>query len=229
MASSSSIDVWERQQHGEDATLIAFGPDYFRGAKYGSGLGSLISFCFAYSAYYALRKARVASLIKDGTRVGNLPKMKFLDTMRFGFTLQPFFATGVMACTTTGFAKLLKFYLASGRVNEFLFDDFEFGELSAWAKHSPDAAKLFQDYCKDSLESAPGINSPDDVGAVGLTAKLIAKHGEAKRDLSYGDQAVKRHPTFGDGVAVGLFGSIIDCHLPVRPVHDYFDWKFGTL
>jgi hypothetical protein len=229
--SAPYIDSRELQQQSDDATICNFGPDFFNGARYGSGFGSLTSFIFAWSSFYAIRKAQTASLVNGGARPGKLPKMSFVSIMKFGFRLQPFFATGVIACTTTGIAKLVKFYFASARVNEFLFDDIEFEGLRHWADQSEETSKAFEAFCKDSIESAPTstITSAKQIASMNLTDKLIAKHGEAKRDLEYGDHILKRRPTFGDGVAVGLFGSIMDCYLPTLPENCYFDWRFGVL
>lgn len=229
---SSNTDAKELQQQDDDAVLCAFGPEYFNGARYGSGIGSLLSFLFAWRAYRETRNARIAYLLHSGTRQGNLPKMKFFATMRYGFRMQPLYSTGVMACTATGMAKLLKFYLASGRVNEFLLDDFEFGELRSWAAESPDTSKAFNDFCLDSLESSlkPSVAVATSVNSsLTLTDKLIVQHGNAKRQAGFGDQAIRRRPTFGDGVAVGLLGSIMDCYLPTKPQSMYFDWRFGVL
>ncbi|CUG87354.1 Hypothetical protein, putative [Bodo saltans] len=229
--SSQFIDSTELQQQSDDAIICNFGPEFFNGARYGSGFGSLMSFLFSWSAFCAIRKARMSLIVNSGTRSGKLPSMSFIPTMKWGFRLQPFFTTGVIACFTTGCAKLVKFYLSSARVNEFLFDDLEFEGLQHWANQSEETSKAFDAFCKDSIASAPTstMSSAKQIASMDLTDKLIARHSEAKRDLDYGDHILKRRPTFGDGVAVGLFGSIMDCHLPTLPENRYFDWKFGVL
>jgi hypothetical protein len=230
--SSASFDSKELLQHDDDAVVCAFGPDFFNGARYGAGGGSLTSFLFAWRAYREIKTARMTSMLNSGTRLVNLPRLKFFATMTYGFRMQPLYASGVMACSLTGVAKLVKFYLASGRVNEFLLDDVEFEELQAWAKQSPETAKVFTDFCNDSLASLKPQNHSVDVATAAsptLSDRLIAKHGNAKRELHMGDQLVRRRPNFRDGVAVGLFGSIMDCYLPTKPESMYYDCCFGVM
>lgn len=247
MATSATVD------ETEDIILCAFGMDYFNGARYGAGIGSFVSLFCSFRLWRLVRHSihivDINDLQSNGPRAQLTEKAKaqllktitMRQVIRRGFSSKPFHTAGMIAAALTGSMKMVKFFLASQRVNEFLLDDLEFDELKSWASQDANAAKVFEEFCRESMQQATSdaatAKYAHEQGALSRAASrgsIAAQLAQTKAIAGNGDNSlgllpVIRRPTTWDGVAVGLFGSIMDCCLPAKPVSAYYDMRFGVL
>ncbi|EPY32291.1 hypothetical protein AGDE_08766 [Angomonas deanei] len=129
-----------------------------------------------------------------------------------GLKTQPMLACGCLALALTTSFKIVKYCLASQRCYEFYLDDLAFNEMEEERMINPQLAK---EIAKLTDEKTPLPQQQE-----GSLAGVVA---QAKRMKPL----ALRRPTYMDGVAVGLAGSILDCWVPQKPLHRYFNMCAG--
>jgi hypothetical protein len=186
-------------QEREDDIVCAFGFDFFDGIRWSAGCGAILSFIASYRLYGDL------SLILKAEDHANPHAYDFgKSAVVRGLRVNPYMTAGMWSFFLMGWTKLFKWYSASVRVNTFYMASFEFEEMRDSAvKQDPEGAKLFDAYC----------------------AELTKPSATLFRDAQEKSAIVT--PTFSDGVAVGLFGSLFDSWLPTRPTSDYVGFAAG--
>ncbi|KPA80015.1 putative mitochondrial hypothetical protein [Leptomonas pyrrhocoris] len=82
--------------------------------------------------------------------------------------------------------------------------------------------------------SSSVVSSPVEVEAASVSSpsagasvqELLKAHGAEKPNI-YPSKLIHRCPTFADGVAVALLGSVMDCYLPQKSVQKYYNMHVG--
>lgn len=225
-----------RSRENEDAVLCAFGPDYFHGARDGAFFGIFVSILAARRIFRSVRDQQHMVDRQKGILL-KLDRGWFSSgwhVMSRGMRLQPFLTAGVAACCATATMKMLKYWSAAQRCNEFFVDDIEFLELKEMTAVNPQMEKAFHNYCDEVLHSPTTVAATlsTDVTHVSGSVALLLKRAEQSGPSTTagggkGEVIYRRPPTYWDGVAVGLFGSMMDCYLPQKPVKTYYRMMFG--
>ncbi|CCW59993.1 unnamed protein product [Phytomonas sp. EM1] len=238
----------------EDEIVCSFGSDYFAGARCGSGGGGLLCGSFSLYQFRLIKRDHMEANLAVGLKFGERNPNFSRWTLLRGISSQPMMTVGCIALMTTTFLKSVKFYLANCRCREFARDDAEYFMLQELSMQDPVAydafVKLFvpkeddrmMDYKKlgSPAESSHASFSPSLSGTPTQTGTVAtnppkstaASHYKSMEELykiRKGSTFVKkrRPPTFMDGVAVGLMGSIMDCYLPQKPIQNYYGMRCG--
>ena len=172
-----------------DYRSTAFGPDYFNGAKWGAFSSFwLVVYCGRRSYKQLMLKA--AAQRKAGTFHGYMAA----DGMQ---------CVTLFACAVMSVLKFSKWFVARGRHNEFLWDEY-------YAKKSA------------SLEDRAELQYME-------MQRAKAKEREEKTPSRHLKNLRARDsiPTWWDGFAVGVMGSLQDAYNPQKPVIKYLGMKFG--
>ena len=188
------------RQEQEDDVVCNFGYDYFNGVRWGAGAGCAFSFFASMRLSWDLQ---AAMRIMDARHPPSVYD-RSVNIVSRGFRSHPFITTGMVCFFVTGWTKLYKWYSASIRVNNFALASFDYSELRKSMASDAEAVKLFDRYSAE-------LDKPE------ATLLRIPK---AVRDPP-------PVPTFGDGVAVGLYGSLFDAWLPTKPTRDYMGYAAG--
>lgn len=205
----------------DDAVLCAFGRDFFDGARKGAASGGLFTAWLTRRTFIDLRDD-----YKEYE--ADLPRHMRCSswTISRGFRTRPFFTLGCMSLALTTLLKVAKFTLANRRYQEFVADDVGFELLQAMCADShgeKDELNRLLDVELGASKTGPvstperDVKTPNDQ-AKSLTRRLVAEAA---------DVSERRAPTFWDGVAVGLLGSVMDCYLPSKPVYCYYGMRCG--
>lgn len=220
-----------RQQEEEDAVVCQFGPDYFRGARAGAGCGAVVTAgCSAYSYRFMRRDQRAAD-----AAVGFGPSARNTDfpkgVLRRGFVTQPMLAMGCFCLAVTSVLKVMKCRLAHRRCLEFEVDDVGFDLLMEMTAESPDAAAVLDGLRETVLQSQAVERQQtsllEDFRSTQESGKSWKLSNALADQVARRSPSIARHPTFADGVAVGLAGSIMDCYTPQKPPSSYYNMHFG--
>ncbi|EPY34345.1 hypothetical protein STCU_01009 [Strigomonas culicis] len=201
-------------QKEDDEVVCAFGPDYFNGARWGSAWGGLGSLTCCLLAYRRLRKDQREVDYDMGLRKGQANKHFSRWVVLRGLRTQPMLATGCVGLAVTSTFKLIKFYLSSARCSEFWFDDMAFEQMA------PKEAEELKAYYHSQTFVAG--RDPSSKPAAPTTVAALMKQAEVARPPQN-----RESPTFADGVAVGLLGSVLDCYVPQKPISRYYHMRFG--
>ncbi|KEG14991.1 hypothetical protein DQ04_00231170 [Trypanosoma grayi] len=206
-------------QEQDDAVLCAFGCDYFDGARKGAACGGLFTAWLARRTYVDLRDdyMEYAASIPRHMRDNSW-------TIIRGFRTRPFFTVGCISLVMTTLMKSVKFTLANYRYQEFVADDMDFEllekELSSTPEGKSELERLFKEVSKTTTAASLRDDAAGTRGPRGQTVTNTL--------MKEASQVCERSaPTFWDGVAVGLMGSIMDCYLPSKPVYNYYGMRCG--
>lgn len=172
-----------RQQADDDDVVCAFGPDYYRGAALGAGVGSLCAASLCYYTFSLLRADQREVDFVAGLRRGQRNHRFSPWTILRGLRTQPMLTVGCVALAATSTMKCIKCCLATGRCREFYKDDREFALLleACETKDNPRAQALLTAIEEASMPTQPAPVSP-------LSSKVAAmadlqKPSAAKIDL----------------------------------------------
>ena len=235
----------------EDAVLCSFGPDYFNGARQGAGLSSMVSLAVARRLYTTLRLNYQDYLRKERFVVEG-KRLSIRSVLSHGVRLHSYLFAGFACASMTSVVKAVKFFVASQRVNEFWLDHAAFSDLYEAAKEDNALLPVFEEYVeklaprdatvKNRLHAASFSNDDGlDVSREGKprwkSLQDFVDFHSARQTMSpaaksaWGgrDAPEPQFPTFWDGFAVGVLGTIRDCHLPSRPPYAYLGMRFGML
>jgi hypothetical protein len=183
----------------------AFGPDFFDGVKWGAGL---TFFPTVFMARRSHRRARKA--MPD-------PKMSL-------WKFDPWAVTFTGACSITAVMKMIKFGAARGRVREFELD----GELAVMnATDEELEAMAAMKVVRDA--AARGEDLAEFVDGSSAEERAARSRRLGGRDIGNARAKQLAMPTWWDGVAVGLFGSLVDAHTPHKPPSAYLGMRAGRM
>ncbi|RNF17909.1 uncharacterized protein Tco025E_04654 [Trypanosoma conorhini] len=208
-------------QEQDDSVLCAFGRDFFDGARRGAACGAV---CTAWLS------RRMFVMLRDDFRdhEASLPQQLRHGkwTISLGFRTRPFLTLGCISLALTTLMKSAKFTLANYRYQEFVADDIGFTLLEQMCADSPEGREELGRLLDEALTGLKaGAASPADGDGNGrgphhktLTCTLMQGASPlAERDP----------PSFWDGAAVGLLGSVMDCYLPSKPPRSYYGMRCG--
>lgn len=220
----------------DDEVVLAFGRDYFHGARAGSGLGGLFTGAWAYIIYRRMKLDQHQANFEVGLKPGQ-PNPNFSSwVIPRGLRTQPMLTVGCLSLAATTVFKGVKCYLAHRRCIEFLLDDVEFAMLERMSRDDPVTRELFEKICAEGAAATSHAHQklPGQPGAPGPSAtqvyksvELMMRDNPALTALNSGAGALKRPPTYWDGAAVGILGTIMDCYMPMKPVNRYYNMSFG--
>lgn len=200
-----------RRRELEDGVILSFGRDYFFGVRCGAGWGAL---CTGWMSVMAWRMMKVDQRTADhsmgfgkGVRNPNFPR----SVLRRGFRTQPMLAVSCLCLRLTCCIKIVKTVISNWRCREFDEDDVGYELISNLSEEE-------QSRLLSSVSAKEQVQPPSD-----STSKLDL----SKFINSCATGADSRKPTYMDGVAVGLAGSIFDCYLPQKPASRYLNACFG--
>ncbi|SCU71613.1 uncharacterized protein TEOVI_000319400 [Trypanosoma equiperdum] len=212
-----------RLKEEDDALLCAFGPDYFNGARVGAGCGGVFT---AFLAWWSFVDLKEDHKLCDSALPTHMRDRSW--SIRRGFHSRPFFTVGCVALGITTLMKATKFCLANYRYQEFAADDIGFELLKSMYVSSPEGHRQFEAFVKKTIgnEKVLELPSPSTNFATGgkirnnqnLTETLVSSTS------SFCD---RKPPSFWDGVAVGIMGSVMDCYLPCKPLYSYYGMRCG--
>eukprot|EP00796_Vickermania_ingenoplastis_P005021 gene5021-3616_t len=216
-----------REQEAEDDIVCRFGPAYFRGARFGAGCGVVTAASFSFFAYRFLKHDQAtadrAAGFPAGVRHPDFPRSVLLRGLR----TQPMLTLGCLCLQVTCVLKAIKFSLAHRRCVEFDMDDVGFELLELMAEESKEVPVMLQEMRHSlSVPKEKETNLLEDFRRAKLAGQrwsLLSATRSVKPTIS----SYQRHPTFMDGVAVGLAGSVFDCYLPQKPPSCYYNMLFG--
>jgi hypothetical protein len=185
----------------EDDIICSFGYDFFNGIRWAAGCGSVLSFVASYRLFGDLKHLVSAA---DARNPHSYDRTKL--TIIKGMRVHPYMTAGTVSFFLMGCTKLFKWYSASVRVNNFHLAEFDFMLARQSFSEDPQAQKLFDEYCTE----------------------LAKPESNLFRDSSnVRGRRAPRTPSFSDGVAVGLFGSLFDSWLPTGPTSAYIGFSAG--
>jgi hypothetical protein len=197
--------IFERllAEEREDDIVCSFGYDFFDGVRWASGCGSVLSFVAAWRLSGDIKK-RLKAADAQFPNAYDVHKPMLIRGLR----ICPMMTIGVVSFLVTGVSKVFKWYSSSIRVNNFLLAEYELSETRLSLNDDPEARAIFDEYCKE----------------------LAAPQGTLFRDTSKSwasqDQPPPA-PSFSDGVAVGIYGSLFDSWLPTGPTSAYIGFTGG--
>nr|CCC93707.1 conserved hypothetical protein [Trypanosoma congolense IL3000] len=207
----------------DDALLCAFGPDFFNGARVGAGCGGVFTAYLAWRSFVDLRKDHRLCDV-------SLPKHMHDNswTIKRGFRSRPFFTVGCIALSITTVLKTAKFCLASYRYQEFVADDIGFELLK----------EMYAGSCEEQHELevlTQALSNPNGIDKTPSVANAPPVGGNGSKGTALTELLVGRAssvcerepPSFWDGVAVGVMGSVMDCYLPSKPLYSYYNMRCG--
>ncbi|EKF27704.1 hypothetical protein MOQ_008565 [Trypanosoma cruzi marinkellei] len=208
-------------QEQDDAVLCAFGRDYFDGARRGAACGGVFTAWLSRRTYVDLRddfKKYEADLPR------HLRRGKW--TISRGFRTRPFLTLGCISLVLTTLMKSVKFTLANHRYQEFLADDIGFTLLEQMYANLPEGNERLEKFLDEALtnsrtasaSSTDGVSNSRMPHTKTVTSTLLQETSPL---------CERKPPSFWDGVAVGLMGSIMDCYLPSKPVYNYYGMRCG--
>lgn len=219
-----------RRSEAEDDLVCRFGPDFFRGARFGALAGLFSCSFLAVLSFFRLKKdqftADCSAGFSKGVRNPDFPK----SVIWRGLRTQPMLAVSCMCLQLTCILKTMKAYLAHQRCLEFDMDDIGYDLLADLASEEADLPKMLEemvdeirqnDAKKDSerLSRACQSSLPENGGSFRKLAKMSRRTASLARP--------SRYPSFNDGVAVGLMGTVFDCYLPQNNPSSYYNMRFG--
>lgn len=236
----------------EDKIVCCFGRDYFRGARCGSAVGGFFAGICSWWMYRRLRYDQWVADREIGLAVGVRNPEFPRSVMRRGLLSQPLLAASCFCLQLTCFFKAVKCVLSHRRCHEFYLDDVGYDLLLQMAEETDTGLETSQQVKEEVVKgngevgTHQGNNIRNGVhhieGPLGKGEGLQGVRSPSNRQWTV-DQLIKRHeissvndmkemidsrtPTFIDGVAVGLLGSIFDCYLPQRPSSAYLNMHFG--
>lgn len=239
-------------QAEEDAVVCRFGHDYFKGARFGSFVGGMTAGLYSWYLYRCLRKDQLIADKVAGFSSGALNPDFPRSVLRRGLRCQPFLTVSCLCLELTCAFKAVKTVLSHSRCREFALDDIGFDLLAQMAEEDYGVVSKLQAMGKEvakecDVANVKSVNSnrsraqgiPDPLNKLKVepeshsvretqwtVKQLIQKHEHLLSSVGQVSE-VKRMPTFMDGVAVGLFGSIFDCFLPQHSPSAYFNMCFG--
>ncbi|ESL05919.1 hypothetical protein TRSC58_06416 [Trypanosoma rangeli SC58] len=208
------------QEH-DDSILCAFGPDFFDGARKGAACGAVFTAWLSRRTYVELRddfRDHEASVLR------HLRRGKW--TISLGFRTRPFLTLGCVSLALTALMKSVKFTLANYRYQEFVTDDIGFTLLEQMCADSPEVKEklgVFIDGALADLKAGSVPPSGSNVNSYNLPYKNVTSA------LMQAASPLRERvpPSFWDGVAVGLLGSVMDCYLPSKPLQSYYGMRCG--
>ncbi|CCW67034.1 unnamed protein product [Phytomonas sp. Hart1] len=240
----------------EDTIVCAFGIDYFAGARCGSGFGGLFTGWLSFHQFRKIKNDHVEANLAIGLKLGERnPNFSHWTLLR-GMSSQPMMTSGCLALMATTLFKGMKCYLANRRCREFAVDDAAYNRLWESSMQNQDSyeafVKLFDPTVEEGINNSskalegptksPGTSSsPSSLSGNPTRTGTAASNSSKPNVVNYYTQmeklyktrkepsAVKerRLPTFMDGVAVGLMGSVMDCYLPQKSIQYYYGMRFG--
>ncbi|KAH9582152.1 hypothetical protein LSM04_006330 [Trypanosoma melophagium] len=237
-SSSAAISLYFQQK--DDELLCAFGPDFFDGARKGAAGGGLFT-------AWLTRRSFID--IKEDYREFEVTLPQHMRnkcwTITRGFRTRPFFTLGCVSLALTTLMKSIKFCLANYRYQEFVMDDIGFELLQKMYSNTPggkeDLNKLLGESLKKQNTPVTPIrnditgNSSRTTIADTSTTTATASNALISRKTTLTDSLMEeatilgeqKSPSFWDGVAVGLMGSVMDCYLPSKPIYSYYGMRCG--
>lgn len=234
MSGATSVDPTLRSllvQHTlreEDDTIVcAFGPDFFRGARDGAAIGGAFSTACCYWSFRRLKKDQAGVNADAGLKRGQRHPHLSSWTLLRGIRTQPMLTVGCIAMACTSVFKCIKFSLASRRCREFARDEEEFTTLLQASRTTPEAAAAFDKLCEGALSSTTNASLPPPSSSAGDAASSQAVMDALLRSAGTVDRVTRRPPSFMDGFAVGITGSIMDCYVPQKPLPKYYGMRLG--
>eukprot|EP00759_Apiculatamorpha_spiralis_P012037 PhF_6_TR19129/c0_g1_i2/m.28138 len=200
-----------------DWRALAFGPAYFQGVKWGAGVSMIFTGIFARKAH-----KRVLATVKSLGHKDVTP-----------WTVEPYTMALAYAMYVTTVMKFTKFFLAQGRHNEFLYDEMVTKEFLEANPNSPEAEGL-----RAMMEMRQMAKTKEEEIQIQLQFKsansdivVPSPYSISKEEDEFKKKAkVKREviPTFWDGVAVGVFGSVQDAYNPCKPIWQFMNMRGGV-
>lgn len=288
-------------QSADDSIICAFGPDYFRGARFGSAFGAMFSALLCRQAYKRLCRDQSEVDFDLGIRHGQRnPNFSSWRIAR-GLRTQPMLTLACLSTATTALLKSMKCYLAHRRCIEFDMDDADFETLRHLSHLDPEAGAFYASLQQSNVENANTVQARQERQAASASVPdtqplystastagrgtVCTSHRQPERSCdtetltelpsvkvrklslhdrdahvqtsneilldgkpirrgvvdtltdrkmdgwgggnTYASSCSRPLPTFGDGMAVGLLGSIMDCHVPQKALPAYYNKKFG--
>ena len=183
----------------------AFGPEFFDGARWGAGL------TFLPTVFAGRRSYRRA--------VRAMPKGPKASLWKF----DPWACIFSGACGITASMKAIKFFAARGRVREFELDE-EYAVMNASDEELEAMATM-----KVIREArARGEDLSEFVDETTTAEEKAAKSRRlGGRDIGNARAKQLMMPTWWDGFAVGLYGSLVDANTPHKPPTAYLGMRAG--
>lgn len=218
-----------REAEAEDAIVCRFGPDYFRGARTGAFTGA---WCAAFCSFFVHRHMKKDQLQADyeagfakGVRNPDFPR----GVVRRGLRTQPMLALGCICLRITCVLKLCKTFLAHRRCREFDVDDLGFELLRDMAHENSEIPELLSRMQQELTRSEETKKRGDILEDLRHSQQSGERWGIERviQKQTSGPLGGQRPPSYMDGVAVGLAGSIFDCFLPQKPPSAYYNMTFG--
>jgi hypothetical protein len=203
----------------------AFGPTFFDGVKWGAAV------TFFPTVLLARRSYRLARI--------NMPN-KAIRLHQY----DPWSALFIGACGITACIKAGKFVLARGRVREFQFEE-EYAIATATDEELETMAtmKVLRDFAAQGESVFDALDDDEDGNGKRRANDnhreeeeedydALVKRQDRQRRLGgrdIGNKAAKlaQMPTWWDGFAVGVYGSLIDAHIPINPPSMYTGLRAG--
>lgn len=228
----SPSGVYLRQRE-EDNIVCSFGPEYFYGARVGAGVSGLFTSMFGVLTFRDIKRDQRTADYELSMQVGR-PMRKFSRwTLVRGIVTQPLYTVGCCCLMLTSTLKLVKLALTHRRCMEFRMDDEDFAYLQHLANECDDALVAFEALCR--AEERPTVSNrlPAETpwerethpAAYGYR---LAWQGIGNDGSSSGSASYKRPmPSYMDGVAVGILGTVMDCYLPQKAPQKYLGMRAG--
>lgn len=171
-ASTVSTAVAEFLQRAEDDDIVcAFGPDYFRGAAFGSFGGCLFLGALSIGTFRHLKADQREVDFLAGLRRGQRNRHFSAWTVLRGLRTQPMLTVSCLALSTTTAMKCIKCYLASRRCREFYQDDVEFALLHEESRRDPKAAAMLEAIERE----AEATVSPTPLSPLAIKSAAVAE------------------------------------------------------
>ncbi|RNF08899.1 hypothetical protein TraAM80_02444 [Trypanosoma rangeli] len=122
--------------------------------------------------------------------------------------------------------KSVKFTLANYRYQELVMDAIGFTLLEQMCADLPEGKEklgIFIDEVLADLKAGPVSPSGSNANSYSLPYKNVTS------TLMQGASPLRERspPSFWDGMAVGLLGSVMDCYLPSKPLQSYYGMRCG--
>ncbi|KAG8345992.1 hypothetical protein ERJ75_000962700 [Trypanosoma vivax] len=220
---NQEIAIARHLQEYDDSILCAFGPDFFDGARKGAGFGGIFTAWLAWRSFVDLKNDhRECDALLPGQRIPNQ------WTIPRGFRSRPFFTLGCVSLGITTVMKAAKFYLANYRYQEFVADDVGFALLQSLYGSMSGSEPQFKDFLNEVLtkpsHGSSALNKEALVDEQRKSPRVVTDF--LLRNATH--VCEREPPSFWDGVAVGLVGSIMDCYLPAKPIQTYYGMRCGV-
>lgn len=234
-------------READDDVVCSFGADFFHGARDGAICGSISAAALCFLSFRRLQDdQREVDFLSGVCRGQRNPHFSRWILLR-GIRTQPMLTVGCIALGTTSILKMVKAYLANRRCVEFSQDDMDFNQLAQWSRTDSKVAEEFHKMCWDAVRrptfsDEAKHNFYATAQKHGTSSSPTAPQAAKSRDESSSinrllqtteaqqsnGRLIHRLPTYCDGVAVAVLGSVMDCYLPQKPVQRYHNMRFGT-